>query len=267
MEQKDMLRAVMDGNLDMLMTTPEHHSGDYPLLQILSTPYLMHSQVEKAMVASSVYQPILQRDLNKMGVQLVAYIPEGYDGLWLGEKVDNLMDLKGLKVRSYGKEASAIIEALKGTAVPVDWAETYSALQQGVVKGLITAYPSITSSKIYQVAPYAYFIGLSGSFQFLSANKEKWDALPDWVKVIVLEETQLATVTIQANIPQIEQEEIAKQMADGLKEYQAVPPPGFFDVMDKQVSQPFLKEKLEQTGTAGQELVTLMEKVLGRKLQ
>jgi TRAP-type C4-dicarboxylate transport system substrate-binding protein len=265
-EQKDLLRAVMEGNLEMVMTDPAHHSGDYSLWQIFSTPFLLRSQVEKALVASAVLQPILQRDLNNMDVQLLAYIPEGPDGLWVSEKLDNLMDIKGLKIRAASEEYATIIEAINGEPIPIDWAETYTALQQGVVKGLITAYPPITMTKIHEVCPYAYYTGLSSSYHFLSANKEKWDALPDSIKVIVLEEIQLVTTTIQANIPEIERDEIGKQLATGLKEYQSVPPSGWFDLMDEKVAQPYLEQGLEKQGDAGVELITLMEQALGRKL-
>jgi len=264
-KQNDQLRAVSDGQLEMCLGQGDYHSGDFPLWGITNISYLAQNQLEKAQIAEAC-RPIFESELNKMDVHILAYQPYVGVGFWTTEPFDNIMDMGGEKVRAQAKIYVTMLEAMNGVGVPVEWAECYTSLQRGLVKGVFTGFDSVTSAKLYEVAPYCTDIKQSALLPFIVVNKGKWDALPDDVKIIVLEELRDAMVVIQAQVPESIKGEIAKQMAGGLKEFNSDPPEGWFELMAEKVTKPVLIEEVAKCGALGQDVVNAIEKALGRKI-
>lgn len=264
-KQNDQLRAVSDGQIEMCLGQGDYHSGDFPLWGITNIAYLAQNQLEKALIANAT-RPIFERELNKMNVHILAYQPYVGVGFWTTEPFDNITDLEGRKVRAQAKIYSTMAEAMNGVGVPVEWAETYTSLQRGLVKGVFTGFDSVTGAKLHEVAPYATDIKMSSLLPFIVVNKGKWDALPDDVKIIVMEELNDAMVIIQAQVPESIKEEIAKQLASGLKEFNSDPPEGWFELMAEKVTKPMLIEEVAKSGALGEDIVNAIEKALGRKI-
>ncbi len=64
-------------------------------------------------------------------------------------------DLEGLKIRVQKSITSTrMVQALGGSATPIDWGELYSALQQGVVDGAENNPPSFQVSRHYEVCRF-----------------------------------------------------------------------------------------------------------------
>lgn len=262
----EWLRALSAGDLSMSTLVGDYHAGDFPLLGLLQTPFLFRDEVEKRIAITAAF-PILEREANKLNIHLLVARPFPEIGFWTTEPISNLTDLAKRPIRAQAKLYSDIVEAAGGVPVPVAFAEAYTALQRGLVKGIFTGYASITGSKIHEVAPYAYGIGLNNQIYLLAANKAKWDALPDKVKLIAMEELGLANQTIQASIPGAISSEIAVQTAGGLKGYKAEPGNAWFSLMSEKIVKPTLNSELARSGPAGEEVLTAIEAAIKRKLR
>jgi len=262
----EWLRACGAGDLEMTMVVGDYHAGDMPLLGLIQTPFLLRNQVEKNLAIAATW-PIMQREANKLGVQLLACRPYAEVGFWTTEPISNIMDVGGRKLRAQAKVFSDMAEAINGVPVPVAWGEAYTALQRGLAKGIFTGFDSITGAKLYEVAPHAHRIFLSNQFPYIGVNKDLWDALPVETQLIVIDELSRAMVTVQANVPRLIESEIAKQRAGGLKTYEPVPPEGWFDLMAEKVAKPTLEEELAKSGAAGIELIAAIEQGIGRNVR
>ena len=265
-KSNDWLRAVSLGDLDMAMLVGDYHAADFPLLGLIQTPWLCNNQVEKNLVIEATF-PIMEREANKQNIHLLGCRPYAEVGFWTTKPLKSILDVGGTKLRAQAKLYSDITEAIKGVPTPVEWAETYTALQRGLVNGLFTGFDSFTGAKMMEVAPYAHRIFLSNQFVYLGINKKKWDGLPPNVQLIVMEELSRAYVTIQAYVPQLIDDEIAKQKAGGLKGYDPEPPEGWFKLMNEKITKPTLVQELKKSGAVGQELVKVVERALGRSIQ
>ena len=264
-KEAEWVRAVRNGDLEMAIITGDYHAGDFPLLGLIQTPFLFKDQVEKNIGIAAAF-PVLQREANKLNIVLLAARPYAEIGFWSTEPLADITKLGGRKIRAQAKLFSDMIEAAGGVPVPVAFAETYTALQSGLVKGIFTGYDSITGAKLHEVAPYAYGIGLSNQFPFIGVNKTKWDALPADTRVIVMEELNRGMQIIQANVPNLINDEIAKQKAGGLKSFTPDPPPGWFQMMSEKVGKATLASELKRSGQAGEDLLNAIEAGIGRKV-
>jgi len=126
----------------------------------------------------------VEKDVSDFGVLLGCFLdqdPYGQvQGIWTDWKIEKLEDFKGMKVRLYfitgGKPT---FENIGFSALYVPAAECYSALQTGLVDGVVQTPSSGVANHYYEVADYFYAIQPAvPAFSGYIFNKEAFDALP-----------------------------------------------------------------------------------------
>lgn len=101
----------------------------------------------------------------------------------------NVEDLEGIKIRVPPNPSwIETFTALPTTPTPLEWAEVYSGLDQGVVDAAESPLSSITGSSLYEVADTvtltSHFKAATGWF----TNVEFWNTLPPECQEVVTEE-------------------------------------------------------------------------------
>lgn len=102
-----------------------------------------------------------------------------------------LADFKGKKLRVLASRVERKGAELMGaTAVPVDFSEMLTALQQGTIDGIKSSPPAFTSLKLYNIVDNitATEDGVMGEVMLVS--KAWWDKLPADIQAILKEEAQ-----------------------------------------------------------------------------
>ena len=88
-------------------------------------------------------------------------------------------DLKGLKIRTSSTPVEInLMKAYGANPTPVQYAQLYTALQQGVVDGnAATPMPPAAAIKLYEVAKYYTAIGFRFNLLPIYINQKKFDSL------------------------------------------------------------------------------------------
>jgi TRAP-type C4-dicarboxylate transport system substrate-binding protein len=203
--------------------------------------------------------------MHKDGIHILKYRPASIQSLNISKDMD-IFDLKGLKVRSYSKPISRIIETMGGTPVSMASSEISTALERGTIDGVLT-----TASAIFQLGwtkplPYTWDIHLLNTIWSVAVNDNLWHSLPAEVQNIVHEEldqweAQSAMYAQIVEIPGIFEEMAAAGATV------KVAPPEFIDLMHEKVTKPTMAEEVEKSGAVGEEILSALEEVLGRKLR
>ena len=95
-------------------------------------------------------------------------------------------DLAGLKLRvPVGIISVDLFKTLGASAVPIDFAELYSALQTHVVDGTDGAFINLWTSKAYEVQKYLSVTNHQFSSYWMCMNPDAWKALPSDLQTIV----------------------------------------------------------------------------------
>ena len=94
--------------------------------------------------------------------------------------VRSLEDLKDMKIRCLGGNASRVLEALGAVPIVIPTGDTYDALRKGIVDGVVAAWDSLETLKWGEILPYTTvsYYGAVGAPGFVVMNKEKWNRLP-----------------------------------------------------------------------------------------
>lgn len=177
-------QGVVDGISDIGMSAFAYTRGRFPLLEGLDLPLgypdgMSATRIVNALTAK--YNPPETKDVK------VLYVHAHGPGVVASKRpVENLADLKGLKVRATGF-CSKVVESLGGSPVSMPQGETYEALQKGVVDATFCPVETLKGWKqgeVINCLTDSRCIGYTTSF-FVVMNLQKWESLPDDLRKIV----------------------------------------------------------------------------------
>jgi TRAP-type transport system periplasmic protein len=177
----DAWNAVKSGIADMGWCVHGFWPDMTPLADVINLPALPFKTGEKGSeVLWRLYDkfPEFQRQYKDVHV-LILHTSAPYILITNKKQVKTLEDIKGLKIRALGGVATDQMRALGATPLLIPMADTYMALDKGVIDGMAAPWEAIYSFRLYEVVKYYTMVSLSGAgVDSIPVNKVKWDSLP-----------------------------------------------------------------------------------------
>ena len=116
----------------------------------------------------------------------------------VNEPVLDSADLDGFKLRLVPSPLKeSVWGAVGAVPVPIAFAETYSALQEGLVDGMENEYPSILSARFYEAAPFFTKTEHEITVRPVFMNLERFSALSEEQQEIFLRIMDETTVFVR----------------------------------------------------------------------
>ncbi|WNL41984.1 DctP family TRAP transporter solute-binding subunit [Halomonas sp. PAMB 3264] len=188
-DQMRQAEMVGRGDLDFLITSAINVTPLIPEMAVFSLPYLFsdYSQVDAAIQGEPGEQ--VKAIVENHGIEVLAWGENGFRELTNSVRpIEAPEDLRGMKVRVAGPMYIDVFEALGANPQQIQWTETFSALQQGVVDGQENPVGSIiVPQRVYEVQEYLTEWHYSYDPIFIGVSKRLWDSWDDETRVIVEE--------------------------------------------------------------------------------
>ena len=188
--------------------------GNVPITGILRLPMLITStaEFEKAL---AIMKPYVDKAYDKRGSTVLSTYYFPFQIAWSSKKLTSLDDLKGQKIRATSPEQIEFLKRFGANGLTVGGSEVPSALERGVVDGVLTA--NAGGGKVWKdLLKYCYDIGLNFFEANVAVNKEAYAKLPPAYK----ESLTKAIVELSPKMTQMmaaeESEEAAKRKAEGM---------------------------------------------------
>jgi TRAP-type C4-dicarboxylate transport system substrate-binding protein len=233
--------------------------GNVPITGILRLPMLITTaqEFEKAL---AIMKPYVERAYDKKGVTVLTTYYFPMQIAWSSKKLTSLDDMKGQKIRATSPEQIEFLKRFGANGLTVGAPEVPSALERGVVDGVLTA--NAGGGKVWKdLLKYCYEIGLNLFEANIIANKEALAKLPANYR----ESLTKAVVELAPKMTQImageESEEKAKRQSEGLI-YSAATPADYKRGAERMA--PYWDEWAKSKGTETQEALKKVREALGR---
>jgi TRAP-type C4-dicarboxylate transport system substrate-binding protein len=195
--------------------------GNVPITGILRLPMLITNRQEfdKAL---AVMKPYVEKAYDKRGSTVLSTYYFPLQIAWSSKKLTSLDEFKGQKIRATSPEQIEFLKRFGANGLTVGGSEVPSALERGVVDGVLTA--NAGGGKIWKdLLKYCYDIGLNYFEANVAVNKEAYAKLPPAYK----ESLTKAIVDLSPKMTQMmaaeESEEAAKRKAEGMIQTKAMP--------------------------------------------
>ncbi len=175
----EIVRMTRQGQVDIGNAPLTYIAQDVAVLDAADLAGL-NPTVEQARRVFDALAPVVNKDLERFNVRIVGSNPYPAQIVFCRKPVKDLADLKGRKVRTFGPTLNDLMSAVGATPVSLAYAETYTALERGVVDCAITGSGSGNAAKWYEVTTHQYTLPLSWAVSGYFANLSWWNKLaPD----------------------------------------------------------------------------------------
>lgn len=177
----EVIRLVRSGQVDVGGAALTTVSGDVPLLDGFDLPgaYSSMDQVRRSALAMT---PAANRDLERLGVKMVATSPFPAQVFFCRRPITGLADLKGLKIRVAGPAQSDLMNALGAQPIAIAFGEVYGALERGTVDCAVTGTGSGNAQKWTEVTTHLYTLVASWGINGYMVNLAWWNKLEPAVR-------------------------------------------------------------------------------------
>jgi TRAP-type C4-dicarboxylate transport system substrate-binding protein len=208
----EQLQPVSAGVFDILYTTGAYHQGQTGVGNIFDT---FKPDVE-AWKAAGLLQQADEYYRKRYGLSILALSPIPGTHFVLREGLAPDGTLKGMKIRA-NAAFEGMVRTLGGAPVNMSPAESYSAMQKGVVDGATVPVYVSADFKLYEVgkAMTRPTFG-SGNAQFM-INVRKLDSLSPELKKILLDEARKIVPIAREALDRYSREDETRMKQNGVK--------------------------------------------------
>ncbi|MBC8129456.1 MAG: TRAP transporter substrate-binding protein [Rhizobiaceae bacterium] len=186
-EEKDTIEQTRFGVIDMNRINLAPLNNLVPETGIPALPFVFRSIEHMHSVMDGPVGEDILKALEPQGLVGLAFYDSGARSFYtVGKPIRTIDDIKGMKIRVQQSDMwLAMMEALGANATPMPFGEVYSALETGVIEGAENNWPSLESSKHFEVAKFYSKTEHSMSPEVLTISKMSWDKLSPEDQAIV----------------------------------------------------------------------------------
>ncbi|MCG8693646.1 MAG: TRAP transporter substrate-binding protein DctP [Minwuiales bacterium] len=188
----EVYEQVMNGAVEMTMgAVPSTFDSR---LAIDSFPYAVtdYAEAQKAYSPGGYLYEIVDEIVAGQGVKILSTWAKGMGGGAFAETVPNPYDpnaKQGMKLRVWpgGVTARALMERFGYSVTMIPWDEVYTAMQTGVVEGVIGGNPELTVTNFLDITKM--YIQYNNHFEnhYIMMNRDLFESLPSEDQAAILQ--------------------------------------------------------------------------------
>ena len=207
---QDGVAQVAQGANFISVEDPSYLADYVKDFNVLAGPMLVTSYEQYQYLLTTPEVQDMEAKLEEQGIKILnlGYI-FGFRSMMTNKEIKTPDDLVGMKIRTPKSELYVnTINAMGATATPMGFADTISAVQQGVVDGLegtIDAYGSNGSAEVAKkMALTKHLLGVCGAY----INVDVYNSIPEEYRTILQEEFDKGAVEMVKEITENEKSQM-----------------------------------------------------------
>lgn len=187
--EAEVIRQIRYGGIDFSRVSLSQLAEYLPELNVLQMPYLYEDSVHMWKVLDGEFGGEFLGDVSNAGLIGLSWYDAGARNFYNSKHaIACLEDIEGMKIRVQESELMVdMVEALGATAVPLDYSETYSALERGIVDGAENNWPSYESMNHNEVAKYYTVDEHTRVPEMQICSEHTWEKLSAEDQTIIIE--------------------------------------------------------------------------------
>ncbi|MBW4840230.1 MAG: TRAP transporter substrate-binding protein [Paenibacillaceae bacterium] len=187
-EEKAVIEQVQLGAIEFTRVSTGPLAEFNKAFGVFSLPYIFESEEHEWNFLNGPEAKQMLEGLSDSKFVGLAYYDSGARSFYTRKPVNNIEDLKGMKIRVIQNKVNIdLMEALGASATPMPYGDVFNSLQTGVIDGAENNWPSYYTSKHFEQAKYYILDAHQRVPEVLMASKVTWDKLSDEDKQAIQE--------------------------------------------------------------------------------
>ncbi len=212
-KDKEVPSAVASGAIEMGVASLARFVGVVPAVDLFYVPFMLPSEelVKKATAPGSTVRQPLDDAILKTGARVLWW--QAYGGVALlskGDPIVNPEDMKGKKVRVFGKTLGEFTKSVGGAPVVMSGSEQFLAYQRGTVDAGMTGVSAVMPRKLYQVMDNLTVTKHADIEFIVIINDKVWSNLDDTQRAIISKASRNVEADLREKMVGIEADALAE---------------------------------------------------------
>lgn len=254
-KDSEVPQAVSSGAIEMGVASLTLFAGTVPAVDVFYVPFLFDSPelVKAALEPGSPIRRPIEEEILKTGARILWWQPYGSTILLAKkEPVRTPEDIRGKKVRVFGRTLGRWVEIVGGVPVLISASEQFLAYQRGVVDIGMTGMVTVRPRKLDQVMQAITKVPIADIEFVVVINEGVWQSLTDDQRRILAEAAAVAEVDAKERIVVDERENEEYAISNGMVVYT---PTAEEMELWRRASEPMFAWFAENAGELGAQLV------------
>lgn len=206
---KQVPEAVGSHAIEMGSASLTRFAGSVPEVDAIYLPFLFDTEakIRQTTAPSSEIRKIIDNKIvEETGARVLWWQAFGRN-IYLSKKhpIHTPLDIKGKKVRTYGKLMSWSVEALGGAPTLMSGSKQFLAYQQGFIDVGLTSISGVESRKLYEVMNHMT-LTFDSSIEFVAViNNQFFNSLPKRHQSIIIKAGRVVEKQLRNNVQANEQ--------------------------------------------------------------
>lgn len=187
--ESDVIAQMQYGGVDFARVSLSQLAEYIPQLNVLQMPYLYENSAHMWKVLDGSIGDDFLDIVSQNELIGLSWYDAGARNFYNSKKpITCLEDMQGMRIRVQESEVMVdMIEALGASAIPIPYADVYSALEQGTVDGAENNWPSYEAMNHYEVAKYYTIDEHNRVPEMQICSKHTWDKLSEEDQQMILD--------------------------------------------------------------------------------
>ncbi len=254
---KDMMKAVPAGAVEMAEVTLSQWTGIVPSILLLDLPLFFKDRRHIWRTVDGETGEILKKDLERVGAKLLYWMDYGSVDFASKMPLKALEDFKGKRIRGYGELMTESLKALGAAPTFLGGGEVYMALQRGTIDGAVSGTTSFWERKYYEVTKYITHADYAFAMFGVLMNLKKWNELPPDIQKVFAACSQEAQEWGRKEAEKMDKDCLELLKGKGMEIYVL---PEKEKERWRKANEPVFNVFLKRTGEKGKMLLELVEK-------
>ena len=259
-QEPQLLQLVKAGDIEFAIVSSANTATISPQAGVMSLHFLFRNadHVVKALADKQVIDAIKAMiDETTQGLHVIATGSQGVRNIYSKKEVQNVGDLKGIKIRVQATATEdAIFPAYGAQTVHMPFGSVYTSLQTGVVDAAENSINVYLVNKHYEVAPVLNITEHEANNALLYVSDKLWQSLSAEQKQWVTTAAADVSAKEPAKAFELEKSAATKLKSLGVKIVEDVDKKSFATVAD-----PYLDKLAKELGPHAEKIKTLIRAI------
>ncbi|MDA0923071.1 MAG: TRAP transporter substrate-binding protein [Proteobacteria bacterium] len=207
--------AVEDAAVPLASTYVGVFTGLDPIFLLTSMPFLATNPTEARTLIDAARDEY-DAAFAKSGQILLFTEPWVPVGIWATRPVISTQDIQGLRIRTYDKNGTEVMQAIGAAPVQMTWSDVVPALATNTIESVLTGASPGLSTNFQDYLKHYHEVGFVMGSSMVHMNRDVFESLPADLQQIVLDTAAQAEDIVWQNVVEALKNDVANLDAAGV---------------------------------------------------
>ena len=186
LRDEDHFPAVADGIVPLANVLMGAAVGSDPIYGLSTLPFLV-SDFAEAKLLHDIARPTYEAAAERYNQKLLFTAPWPPSGIHAQRPVTSYEDIAGLRIRTYDRNGTDVLNEAGANALVMSWGDVYPALATGTIDSVLTSAQSAVTASFWEVLTDYTRVNFAIPLNMVTINLDTWNSLSSEQQAAIME--------------------------------------------------------------------------------